>query len=91
MYAYSDDRARMAWFDPRLDGRRTMPQWRLGRGYAAGLRRAARVGAGPCPAGWLTLGGWVVANRRPLGRQLARRALVAVGRDAPQLPAMSDG
>ena len=80
MYAYGDDRARMAWFDPRLDARRTMPQWRLGCGYAAGLWRAGRAGAGPCRSSWVTLGKWCVANRRPLSRQLARRALVAVGR-----------
>jgi glycosyltransferase involved in cell wall biosynthesis len=80
MYAYVDDRARMAWFDPRLDGRRTMPQWRLGRGYAGGLWRAGRAGASPGPAGWRTLAEWAVANRRPLSRQLAHRALLAVRR-----------
>jgi glycosyltransferase involved in cell wall biosynthesis len=78
MYAYSNDRERMAWFDPRLVGRLTMPQWRLGRGYADGLRRADRAGVGPTRSCWTTLGSWAVANRRALARQLARRAVVAV-------------
>jgi glycosyltransferase involved in cell wall biosynthesis len=88
MHAYTDDRERMAWFDPRLDGRRTMPQWRLGQGYVAGLRRARRAGARlPVRASWATLGEWAVANRRSLSRQLARRALLPLRRPSERRPA----
>ena len=47
MYAYTDDRDRLRWFDTSRDGSLSLPRWRLGAEHARALaRRGDGVGAG---------------------------------------------
>lgn len=73
MYAFVDDRDRLRWFDPNLDGSRTLPRWRLGAEYTRAVRRAGRrLPPGIRVRSTWQLVPWGVANRRVLSREAAR-------------------
>jgi hypothetical protein len=59
-----------AWFDPALAGRIALPQWRLLREYSRSARSAG-VSWGAVLRAHLTLGAWIVDERRTLLRQFA--------------------
>ncbi|MEA3215486.1 MAG: hypothetical protein QOJ19_1642 [Acidimicrobiia bacterium] len=73
MHAFVDDRDRLRWFDPSLDGSRTLPRWRLGAEYARAVQRAGRrlPPSTRVRSTW-QLVPWGVANRRVLSREAAR-------------------
>ena len=82
MYAFRDDRDRLRWFDPSLDGARTLPRWRLAAEYTRALHRAGpELGTDERIRSALHLVPWGAANRRTLAREIARTALVR-GREA---------
>lgn len=70
---YSDERQRLAWFDPRHEGRRSYPTWRRLREYAAAIGRAplSTPERLRCLA---ELGGWL-AGRHHTGAHNARLLL----------------
>jgi glycosyltransferase involved in cell wall biosynthesis len=76
MYAFTDDRDRLRWFDTSLDGSRTLPRWRVGAEYARALGRAARhLPTDERVRSALQLLPWGLANRRVLSREAARGAV----------------
>lgn len=81
MRSHPDDRDRMGWFAPQLDGSWRSPRWRLGLEYRRALARAAsQLSAGERRAAQRHLARWVTANRSPLARELLRAAPRMVGR-----------
>ncbi len=76
MYAYADDRARMAWFDPTARQKAAMTLWAQAEGYAAALYRAGGgLDAAELARAGLALGRWCARNAGPLARQLVRRII----------------
>lgn len=70
VHAYADARDRNAWFDPRWEGRRSAPRWRLLREYARAIGRAdLRPGERAAVAAILVR--WCGQNRLPLARDAA--------------------
>lgn len=69
VFTYSDPRQRNLWFDPRWQGRRSLPKWRLFAEYLRALSRADmafrdRIGTG------MTLTRWLIVHRRQLSREI---------------------
>lgn len=77
MYAYTDDRDRLRWFDTSRDGSLSLPRWRLGAEHARALAgRGDGVGVGTRLRSAMQLLPWGVANRGVLSRELAKTVLV---------------
>jgi hypothetical protein len=60
---------RAQWFDPKLAGRISLPEWRYLREYLRAIWRVPLSASEPA-ASLAVLGEWLVLNRRRLGNDL---------------------
>jgi glycosyltransferase involved in cell wall biosynthesis len=74
MYAYTNDRERMRWFDPDARTDAAMTLWHQAAGYARGIHRSAPLlSAGEQRRAWQALARWTAHQAGPMARQLATR------------------